>query len=134
MILNLKKVILNGFIACVPLITGCSPLDSELDGIKSISARDAASMFTTRNAVIVDVREDGEWAEGHIAGAIHIPLSQLDKRLPELAQYKSRSVIMQCRSGKRSAKATLIAKAAGFSKVLNMDGGIQAWTSSGLTL
>lgn len=134
MILNFKNVISYSFIGCVLLLTGCSPVSADLDKLESISAKDAASMFIAKNAVIVDVREDNEWAEGHILGAIHIPLSQLEKRMQELSQYKDSPVIMQCRSGKRSAKAALIVKAAGFSRVLNMDGGIQAWTTLGVTL
>ncbi|HPB91917.1 MAG TPA: rhodanese-like domain-containing protein, partial [Rugosibacter sp.] len=77
-------------------------------------------------------REDDEWKAQHIAGAIHIPLAQVETRLNELTQYKDSTVIMQCRSGKRSAKAAGTLQAAGFTKVYNLDGGIIAWDKNGL--
>jgi rhodanese-related sulfurtransferase len=89
-------------------------------------------MFAEQKAIIVDVREDSEWNEGHIAGAIHIPLAQVESRLSELVQYKDSTVIVQCHSGKRSAKAAGLLQGAGFSKVYNLAGGIMAWDTSGL--
>ena len=97
-----------------------------------ISPKDAATMRVTNKAVIVDVRENDDWNEHHIHGAIHIPLSQLNERLPELERYKNSPVITQCQAGLRSAQAQLILKAAGFSKVFLMNGGIQAWHEQGL--
>ena len=98
----------------------------------TVSPKEAAAMHTGNKAVIVDVREDDEWNEHHIHGAIHIPLAQLNGRLSELEPYKNSPVITQCRSGKRSAKAQLALKSAGFSRVYSMDGGIQAWDEQGL--
>jgi rhodanese-related sulfurtransferase len=97
-----------------------------------ISPKDAAAMRVRNKAVIVDVRENGDWNEHQIHGAIHIPLSQLNERLPELEAYKNSPIITQCQAGMRSAQAQLILKAAGFSKVYLMNGGIQAWHEQGL--
>lgn len=107
-------------------IMGCSP------DVDSISPKDAAAMITVEKAIIVDVREDKEWREQHISGAIHIPLGQVESRLAELAQYKDSMVITQCRSGRRSAQAAGILRAAGFSKIYNLAGGIIAWEKDGL--
>jgi rhodanese-related sulfurtransferase len=98
----------------------------------TVSPKEAAAMHSDNKAVIVDVREDDEWNEHHIHGAIHIPLAQLNARLSELEPYKNSPVITQCRSGKRSAQAQLALKSAGFSKVYNMNGGIQAWDEDSL--
>ena len=108
------------------LLAGCQP------NIASITPGEAAKMFSEQKAIIVDVREDDEWKAQHIAGAIHIPLAQVETRLNELTQYKDSTVIMQCRSGKRSAKAAGTLQAAGFTKVYNLDGGIIAWDKNGL--
>jgi rhodanese-related sulfurtransferase len=97
-----------------------------------ISPNEAATMRVKNQAVIVDVRENDDWNEHRIHGAVHIPLSQLNDRLPELEPYKNRPVITQCVAGMRSAQAQLILKAAGFSKVYLMNGGIQAWHKQGL--
>jgi rhodanese-related sulfurtransferase len=100
---------------------------------EAVSAKQASVMKSENKAIIVDVREDDEWKEHHIPGAIHIPLAQLDKRLPELEAYKNSPIITQCKAGGRSARAQQTLKAAGFSKVYNLDGGIQAWDKEGLT-
>ncbi|MGZ4979831.1 MAG: rhodanese-like domain-containing protein [Methylobacter sp.] len=97
-----------------------------------ISPKEAATMRVKDKAVIVDVREKNDWNEYQIHGAIHIPLSQLNKRLPELEPYKNRPIITQCQAGLRSAQAQLILKSEGFSKVYLMNGGIQAWHQQGL--
>lgn len=99
-----------------------------------VSPKEAATMQSAKTAIIVDVREDGEWREQHIKGALHIPLGQLDSRLEELKGYKHSPIIMQCRSGKRSAKAQAILKEAGFTDVYNMAGGIMAWQQQGLSI
>ena len=97
-----------------------------------VSPKEAAAMRVKDNAVIVDVRENDDWNEHRIHGAVHIPLSQLNERLAELERYKNRPVITQCQAGLRSAQAQLILKAAGFPKVYLMNGGIQAWHEQGL--
>lgn len=122
----LKKFVCLVSLAGVVFLTGCSP------ELASVTPREAASMFAAQKAIIVDVREDNEWNDQHIAGAIHIPLGQVGARLDELAQYKNSSVIVQCRSGKRSAKAAGILQSSGFTQVYNLSGGILAWTNDGL--
>lgn len=109
------------------LLAGCQP-----SNISSMTPNEAAKMFSEQKAIIVDVREDDEWMAQRIAGAIHIPLAQVESRLGELTQYKDSTVIMQCRSGKRSAKAASTLQAAGFTKVYNLTGGIIAWDKDGL--
>ena len=90
-------------------------------------------MVKKSEAIIVDVREQDERNEEYIAGTLFIPLAQLENRMSELAKYKNSPIIVQCRSGRRSniAGANLIK--AGFKKVLNLDGGILAWSKQGLT-
>ncbi len=79
-----------------------------------------------QGAVIVDVREPSEWREGHIPGAIHMPLGSLSKCLGELDA--SQEIILVCRSGQRSMHATQLLQRAGFSQVKNMTGGMIDWT------
>lgn len=119
--------ILIGLMPVGFLFVGCAPSD-----IPPISPKEASVMFADKIAIIVDVREDAEWKEQHIAGAIHIPLGLVASRLSELAQYKDSSVVVQCRSGKRSAKAASTLQTAGFTKVYNLTGGIVAWEKDGL--
>ncbi|MGH9438829.1 MAG: rhodanese-like domain-containing protein, partial [Terriglobia bacterium] len=76
--------------------------------------------------VLIDVREPHEYQIGRIPGSKLIPLGELPKHLNELdpnAEY-----IMQCKTGARSQKATDLLKQHGFKHVLNMTGGITAWS------
>ncbi len=76
---------------------------------------------------IVDVREPEEFtgALGHIAGAKLVPLGSLSQRFSEIK--KDKPVVMVCRSGARSAQATVLLRNAGFSKVANLSGGMLRW-------
>lgn len=123
----MHKLTLSSLTLSVGLLTGCSP--SEVNGI---TVDHAVALQNEQKAVIIDVREDQEWREKHIPGAMHIPLQQIPNRLAELETYKNSPIIMQCRSGNRSAKAAAILKDAGFQQVSNMEGGILAWVKAGL--
>jgi sulfur dioxygenase len=84
-----------------------------------------------RQVQIVDVREAEEVSGplGHIRGAIPIPLGSLAERAPELA--KDCPIVTVCRAGSRSAQATVILRAAGFSDVANLAGGMLRWRAEG---
>ena len=80
---------------------------------------------------VVDVREPAEFAGplGHISGAILIPLGELAQRVTDLVA--DRPIVAVCRSGARSAQATLMLLNAGFNKVANMKGGMLRWRAEG---
>jgi sulfur-carrier protein adenylyltransferase/sulfurtransferase len=84
--------------------------------------------------VLVDVREDWEWAVSSLAdqGAIHLPLKVLERRLedegdglPELP--RDRDLVLYCRSGARSDRGARLLRAAGFPRVQNLEGGMEGW-------
>ena len=102
--------------------------------IDSLSVQQASTLFSEKNAIIVDVRENNEWQEQHVPNAIHIPLGELSSRLTELDAYKNSAIIAQCRSGKRSLQAAETLKSAGFTKVYNLEGGLNAWQKAGLPI
>ncbi|MET9290842.1 rhodanese-like domain-containing protein [Streptomyces sp. NPDC003077] len=83
------------------------------------------------DAVLVDVREDAEWAAGHAPGALHLPLSRLSAgaSLPSAAQGKP--VVAVCRSGNRSQRAAEILAASGV-EATDVTGGMTAWAEAGL--
>lgn len=80
---------------------------------------------------VLDVREDDEWAAGHIDGAVHIPLGKLEGRVRELD--RSRPIVTVCRSGGRAAKAAELLDAAGLDAAV-MDGGITRWAEGQLPI
>ena len=83
------------------------------------------------DGVLLDVREDDEWAAGHIDGAIHIPLGELTGRLPELPDADP--LVVTCRGGGRSARATAYLQQIGIDAA-NLDGGMQAWSAAGRSM
>ncbi len=86
-----------------------------------------------RGALIVDVRDDDEYAEAHVAGAVHIPLPDIESRVSEIP--KDRDVLLFCRSGRRSGKAQdLLIDMYDFRYVYNVEGGIVAWAEADLPL
>ncbi len=80
-------------------------------------------------ALLLDVREDDEWAAGHAAAAVHLPMGQLPDRAAELDV--DRLVVCVCRVGGRSAAVASALVVAGFD-VRNVAGGMLAWEQAGL--
>ena len=78
--------------------------------------------------LLLDVREPEEFARASIAGARLVPLSELEQRLPELADWKERPIVVHCHSGVRSARAARLLRERGFTDVSNLTGGIEAWS------
>jgi rhodanese-related sulfurtransferase len=95
-----------------------------------VPAVDAGSL--PADAVLLDVREDDEWAAGHIAGAVHVPMMQLPQRL----NYDpgpitpDNPVVVICKVGSRSAQVTAWLRRQGFDAV-NLAGGMLAWEAAG---
>ena len=75
---------------------------------------------------MLDVRTPAEWNNGHIEGAMHIPLNRLQQRMAEVPRDTKLAVI--CRSGYRSSIATSLLHAAGVHDVIDVTGGMDAWT------
>ena len=81
-------------------------------------------------AVIVDVREQNEWDEAHIPGAILMPLSTFDPA--QIPDPQGKHLVFHCRSGRRCGLATEKAVASGYTGVIKrMEGGFLAWNASG---
>ncbi len=120
------------FLIAVFLSTPCWVSVAYAGEPATVTVQQAAALSSRQQAVIVDVRDDAEWQQARIPGAIHIPLGQLAGRMSELHQYKNRTLITQCRSGKRSLEAAKMLKQAGFSPVYSLDGGFFAWQKAGL--
>lgn len=107
------------------------PLVVEVAGARSIAPEAlAARLAGAAPPLVLDVREPEEFvgALGHVRGALLVPLDLLERRLPKLAGYLDREVVVVCRAGARSATACAILTKAGFARVENLDGGMLAWS------
>lgn len=90
---------------------------------------DVEALRDNPNVVILDVREQYEYDDGHIPDATLIPLGTIPNRLDEIPTDKT--VIAVCRSGNRSSQATEFLRKQGFDNVHNMEGGMNAWQAAG---
>lgn len=91
----------------------------------------AALIESLDNPILLDVRSDGEWAEGHLPQASYIPFQAPDFADQLAALDKSRPVLVYCASGGRSARAMNILNQSGQTEVYNLLGGIRAWSAAG---
>ena len=96
------------------------------DGVISVADL-RAERERTPNVVLLDVREPFEWEIAHIEGAKLIPLGELPARLRELDGHAE--IVTYCHHGSRARRATELLRAAGFSKVRTLSGGIDAWSA-----
>jgi len=99
-------------------------------GLTGVDAR-AAEKLAQGGAVLVDVREDGEFAGSRIPGSVHLPLSRLDT--DNLSVPQDRAVVFLCASGGRPrVHETRLAEKAGKRDAYAMEGGLAAWHRAGL--
>ena len=92
-----------------------------------VTPQQATNMVNREEGVIIDVRDADEFRQGHIAGSINIPVAQLTERLAELNKYKDKPVIVTCKAGQSASAAGKALKAQGFTKLMRLQGGLQAW-------
>jgi rhodanese-related sulfurtransferase len=97
----------------------------------SISPVEATLLINREDAVVIDVRDQGEYAQGHVPNARHLPLADIARRSGELEKFKSRPLILCCASGARSATAIAELRKAGFEKLYNLRGGLPEWQKAG---
>ncbi len=95
----------------------------------TVSVTEAAERFD-QGAFLLDVRTVEEWNQGHIDGAVLIPLDQLSSRIDEVPA--DQDVLIICRSGNRSGQARDLLRAAGLKQTTSISGGINAWMANGL--
>lgn len=106
-----------------------SASEQPLQQVPQITPGDLAQSLAHGAVTLIDVRNANEWAEGHIAGAIHIPLGRLAERLAEVP--RDRPVVMQCAGGARSMIGASVLKAHGVDRVINLAGGVNDWVRAG---
>ncbi|HEX9431499.1 MAG TPA: rhodanese-like domain-containing protein [Burkholderiales bacterium] len=108
------------------------PLVRRTTGGPWVNTTQATQLINRDDALVIDVREPGEYATGHVLGAKNLPLARLAAPAGELAKRKDRPVIVYCDGGERSAKAMAALKKQGYTRVANLSGGIGAWQQAGL--
>ena len=103
-------------------------------GAKEIDAQQAVRLINYENAVVLDVRDDSDYASGHLPDSKHIPQELVKERLGELEKYKKKPVIVIFFSGLRAAQTGVTLHKNGFERVFNLNGGIDGWKRENLPL
>src|SRR4051812_7835049 len=102
------------------------------DQIAEVDPKDVHENGAGNGTVIVDVREQHEFEESHLPGAVHVPRGYLEQRIEGAAPDKSKHVVLYCQSGNRSALAAhTMQQLLGYENVESMRGGITLWKDRG---
>ena len=104
----------------------------KMRGVSSLSTAEALRLINDQEALILDVRDGGEYKEGHIPQARHIPLGALRDRLGELTKAKDKPIVVYCRNGATSQAACAQIKKSGIADVYSLSGGLSAWQEANL--
>jgi len=115
------------------IISGCTNTpsqtsQSQIIQYKDISVQEAKAMIdNNKDVLILDVRTEAEFVQGHLAGAINIPHFDIEKRYGELNVDKNKSIVAICTMGGRSRLAAESLSKLGFINVYNIVGGLNEW-------
>ena len=114
----------SGFFLLLPVVQGAAA--------SGLSPSEAVLCMNRETALVIDVCGADEFAAGHVKGALHVPLNELETRLAGVAKNKSQPLIMVCASGMRSKRAQAAAQKLGYEKVHSLQGGLAAWKEANL--
>ncbi len=104
-------------------------LNAALNLAETVDVQTVATVKERSDVLVLDVREQWEYDEGHIPGVTLIPMGEVANRLAEIPT--DQEVIVTCRSGNRSGQITDFLREQGYDNVHNMEGGILAWEAAG---
>jgi len=107
------------------------PLFRRSAGGPWVNTSEATHLINREDALVVDVREPGEYGGGHILGAKNMPMSRLGDG-GEIAKRKERPLIVYCDGSERASKAVAALRKQGYTRVVNLTGGLKAWQQAGL--
>lgn len=121
-------------IVAAPLLVLLAACGGTSANVINLTTDEFASNIQNSEVVVLDVRTPGEFATGHIQGAINIDVegSTFDSQIAELD--KSKEYAIYCRSGRRSAVAAEKMAGAGFTKLTNLESGVISWQGAGYPL
>jgi len=130
---NNHPLLVGSFFAILTLLI-FNLFGSRFRGYTVATPADATTLINRNDAVVLDVRTDKEYKEGHIINSIHIPQSSIKSRISEIEKYKHKPIIVSCRTGQRSGQVCGQLKKQGFDHIYNLAGGVMAWQNANFPL
>jgi rhodanese-related sulfurtransferase len=129
-----KFIIDNWHLIALALVSGGLLLWPLLRGVASpgLEPSAAVNLINREKAVVIDVCQPDEFAQGHIVGSRNIPLADLEAKLGSTVKNKSLPLILVCQTGMRSGRAVAVAKKLGYEQAQSLAGGLKAWKTATL--
>jgi rhodanese-related sulfurtransferase len=107
-------------------------ISKTIGGATGVGTLDATRLMNSGEALVLDIRDSGEYNGGRIPKSKNIPMTDLEKRVADLTRFKDKPVIVVCRSNGRAGAAVRSLKSHGFSNVRQLEGGFAAWQQASL--
>lgn len=101
-------------------------------GAVAISVTEAVLLMNRNKPLILDVRDEAEFLQGHLVGAKNIPVANLAARVAELQKHQDKPVLVYCQSGMRAKTAYAVLKAQQFNQLRLLTGGLNAWQEANM--
>jgi rhodanese-related sulfurtransferase len=127
-----KFLLDNWMLIAVALASGVALIVPVLGKGSGLSPQDMVQLMNREKAVVIDVCEPGEFAQGHVIGAKNLPLGDLEAKLAQVVKNKATPVVMVCQVGARSARAAATAQKLGYENVQSLAGGLKAWQAANM--
>lgn len=130
----MKFIIDNWMLISIAVASGGLLLWPVLQGatLAGIAPTTAIQLINREKAVVVDVSDAPEFAQGHIVGSKNIPLGELETKLAAAVKNKALPLVLVCQTGARSGRAVAVAKKLGYEQAQSLAGGLKAWKAANL--
>ena len=107
-------------------------VDDAKSRIRRSSVQEVKQRLDAKDTLtLIDVREEGEWARGHLPGAVHLCKGIIERDIENAVPGKATPIVLYCGGGYRSALAADNLQKMGYTDVISMDGGWRGWTEAG---
>lgn len=121
-------------VAALLALVGMLVFHESRKGGESVSPQQAINRVNAEGGVFLDLRDAAEFNKGHIVDSLNIPATKLSERMVELEKYKEKPVVLVCKMGQQSGAAGKQLRAAGYTRVSRMTGGMMEWGNLQLPL
>ncbi len=130
----MKFIIDNWHLISIAAVSGALLLWPVLQGatLAGLAPTAAIQLINREKAVVVDVCEAEEFAQGHIVGSKNIPFGELEAKLGAAVKNKALPLVLVCQTGARSGRAVAVAKKLGYEQAQSLAGGLKAWKAANL--
>jgi rhodanese-related sulfurtransferase len=125
-------LLVMAFVVLVSVLAG-GELKRRISGVQQITPAEATRLLNHENALMIDMRNDKEYRDGHIVNAVHVPVKDRDID-DRLNKYRDRPLIVYCNNGNQSTQLCGKLRKQGFEPVYSLKGGVLAWQRSELPL